>query len=88
MWRSNTLLIHQDYWLLHFYPLYSEAFEGVVLAYDPVISNESAKIIPGILPYVGVKLKAQLLFFGPKPDMLLAANAKYLPTNICLDFIV
>ncbi|GFP83615.1 hypothetical protein PHJA_000504900, partial [Phtheirospermum japonicum] len=47
---------------------YNEAFEGVVLAYDPVISSESAKIIP---IYFRVKLKAQFLFFDPRPDMLL-----------------
>ncbi|KAL3639085.1 hypothetical protein CASFOL_016992 [Castilleja foliolosa] len=50
---------------------YSEDFEGVLLAYNPIISSEWAKILPGIHPYFGVKLKAQLLLFNPKPDVIL-----------------
>ncbi|KAL0314604.1 UNVERIFIED_CONTAM: hypothetical protein Sangu_2304800 [Sesamum angustifolium] len=49
---------------------YSETFEGVVLAYDPNICSNLAKILPGIHPYFGVKLKARLLLFNPKPDMV------------------
>lgn len=30
-----------------------------------------SKIIPGITPYFGVKLKVDLLLFSPKPDTLL-----------------
>ncbi|GFP95288.1 probable DNA-directed RNA polymerase i subunit rpa43 [Phtheirospermum japonicum] len=62
---------------------YSEAFEGVVLAYNPIISSESAKILPGIHPYFGVKLKAQLLLFDPKPDMILEGEVvKITPQSI------
>ncbi|XP_058098800.1 uncharacterized protein LOC131243446 [Magnolia sinica] len=50
---------------------YNEAFDGVVLAYDVKIGSKHAKILPGITPYFGVKLKAKLLLFSPKPDMLL-----------------
>ncbi|KAL3845305.1 hypothetical protein ACJIZ3_002708 [Penstemon smallii] len=50
---------------------YNETFEGVVLAYDPNIRSNLAKILPGISPYFGVKLRARLLLFDPKPDMLL-----------------
>ncbi|KAL6524780.1 hypothetical protein OROMI_030373 [Orobanche minor] len=48
---------------------YSEPFEGVVLAYDLNIVNKLAKVLPGIHPYVGVKLRAKLLLFNPKPGM-------------------
>ncbi|XP_073135793.1 uncharacterized protein [Henckelia pumila] len=50
---------------------YSETFDGVVLAYDPNVRSDSARILPGVHPYFGVKLKARLLLFNPKPDMLL-----------------
>ncbi|KAK4477716.1 hypothetical protein RD792_016968 [Penstemon davidsonii] len=39
--------------------------------YDPNIRSNLAKILPGIRPYYGVKLRARLLLFDPKPDMLL-----------------
>ncbi|KAL6493047.1 hypothetical protein OROGR_032806 [Orobanche gracilis] len=48
---------------------YSETFEGVVLAYDLNIVDKLAKVLPGVQPYVGVKLKAKLLLFDPKPGM-------------------
>ncbi|XP_031270223.1 uncharacterized protein LOC116128614 [Pistacia vera] len=50
---------------------FSEIFEGVVLAYDVNILDENAKILSGIHPYFGVRLKAKLLLFSPKPNMLL-----------------
>uniref|UniRef100_A0A5B6YG26 DNA-directed RNA polymerase subunit n=1 Tax=Davidia involucrata TaxID=16924 RepID=A0A5B6YG26_DAVIN len=50
---------------------FSETFNGVLLAYDVNILSEVAKILPGIHPYLGVRLKAKLLLFYPKPDMLL-----------------
>ncbi|XP_059636570.1 uncharacterized protein LOC132278723 [Cornus florida] len=50
---------------------FSETFDGVVLAYDVNILSDLAKILPGIHPYFGVKLKAKLLLFYPKPDMIL-----------------
>ncbi|KAK2660694.1 hypothetical protein Ddye_007227 [Dipteronia dyeriana] len=50
---------------------FSETFEGVVLAYDVNILDKIAKILSGIHPYFGVSLKANLLLFSPKPNMLL-----------------
>ncbi|TXG52090.1 hypothetical protein EZV62_021259 [Acer yangbiense] len=50
---------------------FSETFEGVVLAYDVNIRDKNAKILSGIHPYFGVSLKANLLLFSPKPNMLL-----------------
>ncbi|KAL3640960.1 hypothetical protein CASFOL_015928 [Castilleja foliolosa] len=62
---------------------YNETFEGVVLAYDPIISSESAKILPGIHPYFGVNINAKLLLFDPKPDMLLEGEVvKITPQSI------
>ncbi|XP_073051519.1 uncharacterized protein [Primulina eburnea] len=52
---------------------YSETFDGVVLAYDPNVRSNWARILPGVHPYFGVKLKARLLLFNPKPDMLLGS---------------
>ncbi|GAV67846.1 hypothetical protein CFOL_v3_11350 [Cephalotus follicularis] len=50
---------------------YIETFDGVVLAYDVDILDKSARILSGLHPYFGVRLKAKLLLFSPKPDMLL-----------------
>ncbi|KAI9200704.1 hypothetical protein LWI28_011910 [Acer negundo] len=50
---------------------FSETFDGVVLAYDVSILDKNAKILSGIHPYFGVSLKANLLLFSPKPNMLL-----------------
>ncbi|XP_057974855.1 uncharacterized protein LOC131162417 isoform X2 [Malania oleifera] len=50
---------------------FSEIFDGVVLAYDVHILDKKAKILPGVHPYFGVRLKTKLLLFSPKPDMLL-----------------
>lgn len=50
---------------------YNEIFDGVVLAYDVNSLDPCAKILPGINPYIGVKLKVNLLLFSPKPDTLL-----------------
>ncbi|KAK6131268.1 hypothetical protein DH2020_034989 [Rehmannia glutinosa] len=62
---------------------YSETFEGVVLAYDPNICSKLAKILPGIHPYFGVKLKARLLLFNPTPNMLLEGEVvKITPQSI------
>ncbi|KAI3989084.1 hypothetical protein MKX01_033120 [Papaver californicum] len=49
---------------------FSEMFDGVVLAYDVQVRNETARILPGVHPFYGVKLSAKLLLFSPKPDML------------------
>ncbi|XP_024020559.1 DNA-directed RNA polymerase I subunit rpa43 isoform X2 [Morus notabilis] len=50
---------------------FDENFDGVVLAYEFDILDKSAKILSGIHPYIGVRIKAKLLLFSPKPDMLL-----------------
>ncbi|XP_050220495.1 uncharacterized protein LOC126670722 isoform X2 [Mercurialis annua] len=50
---------------------FSEIFDGVVLAYEVKFQDKLAKIITGVHPYCGVRLKAELLLFSPKPDMLL-----------------
>lgn len=50
---------------------FNETFDGIVLAYDVNILSDLAKILPGIHPYFGVKLKAKLLLFNPKPNMLI-----------------
>lgn len=50
---------------------FSETFDGVVLAYDVNFLDKCAKILPGVHPYFGIKLKAKLLLFSPKPNMLL-----------------
>jgi hypothetical protein len=54
---------------------FNETFEGVVLAYDVQIQDKLAKILPAIHPYFGVSLKAKLLLFAPKPNMLLGSYA-------------
>lgn len=50
---------------------FNEVFDGVVLAYDVEVADKISRILPGIHPYFGVKLKAKLLLFSPKPNMLL-----------------
>ncbi|KAK3198195.1 hypothetical protein Dsin_021610 [Dipteronia sinensis] len=50
---------------------FSEILEGVVLAYDVNILDKNANLLSGIHPYFGVRLKANLLLFSPKPNMLL-----------------
>ncbi|EOY14978.1 DNA-directed RNA polymerases, putative isoform 2, partial [Theobroma cacao] len=50
---------------------FNEAFDGVLLAYDVNIQDKQAKILSGVHPYFGLRLKANLLLFSPKSDMLL-----------------
>ncbi|EPS66698.1 hypothetical protein M569_08078, partial [Genlisea aurea] len=50
---------------------YNDTLEGVVLAYDPIFSDDLARILPGVEPYFGVRLRAKLLLFHPVPDMVL-----------------
>ncbi|PON70760.1 Nucleic acid-binding, OB-fold containing protein [Parasponia andersonii] len=50
---------------------FNENFDGVVLAYEFNILDKNAKILSGIHPYLAVRLKAKLLLFSPKPNMLL-----------------
>ncbi|TQE12302.1 hypothetical protein C1H46_001955 [Malus baccata] len=49
---------------------YNDTFEGIVLAYEFNILDKEAKILPGVHPYFTVRLKAKLLLYSPKPDML------------------
>ncbi|KAF8410474.1 hypothetical protein HHK36_003003 [Tetracentron sinense] len=66
---------------------FSEIFDGVVLAYDVNIQNKTAKILPGIYPYFGVRLKAKLLLLSPKPDMLLGSYVVIPHNYICTRLI-
>ncbi|KAA0063270.1 putative DNA-directed RNA polymerase I subunit RPA43 [Cucumis melo var. makuwa] len=50
---------------------FDEKFEGVLLAYEAKIIDKNAKILSGVHPYFGVTIKAKLLLFSPKPNMLL-----------------
>ncbi|QCE12439.1 probable DNA-directed RNA polymerase I subunit RPA43 [Vigna unguiculata] len=50
---------------------FSEIVDGVVLAYDVNSLDTCAKILPGVHPYFGVKLKVNFLLFSPKPNTLL-----------------
>ncbi|VVA30602.1 PREDICTED: DNA-directed RNA [Prunus dulcis] len=49
---------------------FNEKFQGVVLAYEFNI-DKVPDILPSMHPYLYVRLKAKLLLFSPKPDMLL-----------------
>lgn len=68
--NMSVALIHTTF-CLKLSDRYSENLDGVLLAYDVDILGGLAKIIPGIYPYFGVKLKSKLLLFDPKPNMLL-----------------
>lgn len=48
---------------------YNEKFDGVLLAFEVRSYSKSAKILPGLIPYFGVKLDATLFMFSPKPGM-------------------
>ncbi|KAF4357094.1 uncharacterized protein LOC115722449 [Cannabis sativa] len=50
---------------------FHENFDGVMLAYEFNILDKNARILNGMHPYIAVKLKAKLLLFSPKPNMLL-----------------
>lgn len=50
---------------------FDETFDGVVLAYEPNVRSIWAKILPGVHPYLEVKLKAKLLLFRPMQHMFL-----------------
>ncbi|KAG6524400.1 probable DNA-directed RNA polymerase I subunit RPA43 [Zingiber officinale] len=53
---------------------HDEIFDGVVLAYEVNIPSKRAKVISGLIPYIGVKIKANLLLFSPKPSMLIGGK--------------
>ncbi|BAT83487.1 hypothetical protein LR48_Vigan03g036100 [Vigna angularis] len=50
---------------------FSEIVDGVVLAYDVNSLDTCAKILSGVHPYFGVRLKVNFLLFSPKPNTLL-----------------
>ncbi|GMI78555.1 hypothetical protein like AT1G75670 [Hibiscus trionum] len=50
---------------------FNETFDGVLLAYDVHILDKKGKILSGVHPYFALKLKANLLLFSPKPDMII-----------------
>ncbi|KAJ4779051.1 DNA-directed RNA polymerase [Rhynchospora pubera] len=50
---------------------YYELFDGVLLSHEFSIEDDKAIILPGITPFFGAKVKAKLLLFSPKPDLIL-----------------
>ncbi|KAE8716374.1 indole-3-acetic acid-induced protein ARG7-like [Hibiscus syriacus] len=64
---SQAILRELGSWLFKF----NETFDGVLLAYDVNIIDKKTKILSGVHPYFALKLKANLLLFSPKPDMLI-----------------
>lgn len=50
---------------------FNEDFDGMLLAYDVCMADQKMKMLFGVYPYSGVTIKANLLLFSPKPDMLL-----------------
>ncbi|KAK9002698.1 hypothetical protein V6N11_060281 [Hibiscus sabdariffa] len=64
---SQAILRELGSWLFKF----NETFDGVLLAYDVNILDKKAEILSGVHPYFAAKLKANLLLFSPKPDMLI-----------------
>ena len=67
MWTCIELTLFKLYSACRF----DEKFEGVLLAYEAKIIDKSAKILSGVHPYFAVTIKAKLLLFSPKPNMLL-----------------
>lgn len=45
----------------------------MLLAYQVDGRSRSARILPGLVPHIGVKLRASLLLFSPKPNMFIGA---------------
>ncbi|KAK8572583.1 hypothetical protein V6N12_028636 [Hibiscus sabdariffa] len=64
---SQATLRELASWLFKF----NETFGGVLLAYDVHILDKKAEILSGVHPYFALKLKANLLLFSPKPDMII-----------------
>ncbi|CAL1384009.1 unnamed protein product [Linum trigynum] len=50
---------------------YDDAFDGVLLAYNVHAPENKGRILPGVHPFIAVRLEAKLLVFSPKADMLL-----------------
>lgn len=49
----------------------------MLLAYDVQIVDKNAKVLRGLLPYLGVKVTGKLLVFSPKPNMLLGRSPSF-----------
>ncbi|KAL6211031.1 hypothetical protein ACLB2K_016259 [Fragaria x ananassa] len=49
---------------------FDDTLDGALVAYKFDISSKDAKILNGIHPYFAVSLRAKLLLFSPKPNML------------------
>ncbi|KAK8571242.1 hypothetical protein V6N13_103371 [Hibiscus sabdariffa] len=64
---SQAILRELGSWLFKF----NETFDGILLAYDVNILDKKAEILSGVHPYFAAQLKANLLLFSPKPDMLI-----------------
>jgi hypothetical protein len=43
----------------------------VLLSHEFSFKDKTAKILPGLMPFFGVKIRAKLLLFSPKPGMIL-----------------
>ncbi|CAI0541193.1 unnamed protein product [Linum tenue] len=69
--QSNnlTLAIFRELSALLF--KYHDEFDGVLLAYNVHAPENKGRILPGVHPFIAVRLEAKLLVFSPKPDMLL-----------------
>ncbi|CAL1366040.1 unnamed protein product [Linum trigynum] len=50
---------------------YHDEFDGVLLAYNVHAPENKGRILPGVHPFIAVRLEAKLLVFSPKPGMLL-----------------
>ncbi|KAF8009337.1 hypothetical protein BT93_J0359 [Corymbia citriodora subsp. variegata] len=62
---------------------FNKIFGGVLLAYDIDVASKNAKILPGLNPNSGLRLKAKLLLFSPEPNMLLEGKVvKLTPESI------
>lgn len=66
---------------------YDENFDGVILAYEIKFESKDAKILPGLHPLFGVKLKANLLLFQPKVNELLEGKVVKLGKE-CIHVII
>ncbi|XP_050365838.1 uncharacterized protein LOC126784415 isoform X2 [Argentina anserina] len=49
---------------------FDDNLDGALVAYKFDISSKDAKILNGVYPYFAVNLRAKLLLFSPKPNML------------------
>lgn len=66
---------------------YDELFDGVLLAHKISFRSKHAKILPGLIPYFGVKVRAKLLIFSPKPNMLLGESSSAVVHYVALKLV-